>query len=133
MGSNRRKGYRLHLRSGLPSRPSFTFIRTCIFPHLPPAGWRLHGPWLRASASSKFKSWRVTASLPWGGLLFVTGFVVREVSVRNDHDLGLLIASTVLFQFAPSVILFLLFPRVSEGFRGEVLRVSVANSERGKT
>ena len=53
--------------------------------------------------NSKFKSWRITGSLPWGSLLFVTGFTMQTVSIYKDHDLGIYIAKVVLFLFAPSV------------------------------
>ena len=55
---------------------------------------------------SKYKSWRITASLPWGGLVFVAGFAMQTVSIYKDHDLGIFIAKTVLLLIAPSVNLF---------------------------
>ncbi|KAL8712878.1 MAG: hypothetical protein Q9220_003086 [cf. Caloplaca sp. 1 TL-2023] len=50
-----------------------------------------------------FKSWRITGSLPWSGLLFVAGFALREVSAFDSKNLGVFIASTVLLLVAPPV------------------------------
>ncbi|KAL9615049.1 MAG: hypothetical protein Q9167_000472 [Letrouitia subvulpina] len=51
----------------------------------------------------KYKSWKVTGALPWGGTVFVAGFVMHEVSAFYPHDLGIFIASLVLLYLAPPV------------------------------
>lgn len=53
---------------------------------------------------SKYKSWKITYALPWGGLLFVAGFAMREASVFNIHNLDDFIAYQVLLLLAPSVL-----------------------------
>ncbi|KAL8720331.1 MAG: hypothetical protein Q9225_002793 [Loekoesia sp. 1 TL-2023] len=50
-----------------------------------------------------FKSWRVTGTLPWGGIVFVAGFAMREVSAFNPKNLDVSIASQVLLLVAPPV------------------------------
>ena len=55
--------------------------------------------------SRKYKSWRITGALPWGGLVFVAGFTMQTVSIYKDHDLGIYIAKVVLLLIAPSVTL----------------------------
>ncbi|KAL9589918.1 MAG: hypothetical protein Q9203_001273 [Teloschistes exilis] len=50
-----------------------------------------------------YKSWKITGTLPWGGLLFIAGFALREVSAFDTHSLPLFIASTVLLLVAPPV------------------------------
>ncbi|KAL8668748.1 MAG: hypothetical protein Q9168_006634 [Polycauliona sp. 1 TL-2023] len=49
------------------------------------------------------KSWRITATLPWGGLLFIAGFVMREISTFKPNHLPIYIASTCLLLVAPPV------------------------------
>ncbi|KAL8728239.1 MAG: hypothetical protein Q9166_005542 [cf. Caloplaca sp. 2 TL-2023] len=51
----------------------------------------------------RYKSWRITATLPWGGILFVTGFAMREVSTFKPSHLPIFIASTCLLLLAPPV------------------------------
>lgn len=51
----------------------------------------------------RYKSWRITATLPWGGFLFVTGFAMREVSAFKPNHLPIFIASTCLLLLAPPV------------------------------
>ncbi|KAL9592352.1 MAG: hypothetical protein Q9179_006805 [Wetmoreana sp. 5 TL-2023] len=51
----------------------------------------------------RHRSWKITGTLPWGGLLFIAGFAVREVSVFHTHNLNLFIASIVLLLVAPPV------------------------------
>lgn len=50
-----------------------------------------------------YKSWKITGTLPWGGILFIAGFALREVSAFNTHNLNIFIASTVLLLVAPPV------------------------------
>ncbi|KAL8949697.1 MAG: hypothetical protein Q9222_004218 [Ikaeria aurantiellina] len=50
-----------------------------------------------------FKSWRIAGTLPWGGLLFTTGFALREVSAFDPKNVGIFIASAVLLLLAPPV------------------------------
>ncbi|KAL8955096.1 MAG: hypothetical protein Q9183_006794, partial [Haloplaca sp. 2 TL-2023] len=50
-----------------------------------------------------YKSWKITATLPWGGTLFVAGFIMREISAFKTHHLPIFIASTVLLLVAPPV------------------------------
>ena len=51
--------------------------------------------------SRKYKCWKITGPLSWGGTLYLAGYVMREVSVRDDRDLGLFIAAQVLLLAAP--------------------------------
>ncbi len=51
----------------------------------------------------RYKSWRITATLPWGGFVFVTGFIMREVSAFQPNHLPIFIASTCLLLLAPPV------------------------------
>lgn len=51
----------------------------------------------------KYKCWAITAPLPWGGILYIAGFVMREISVRNKSNLGIFIAAQVLLLAAPYV------------------------------
>ena len=51
----------------------------------------------------RFKSWKITGSLPWGGTVFVAGFALREVSAFHPNNLNIFIASTVLLLLAPPV------------------------------
>ncbi|KAL9594178.1 MAG: hypothetical protein Q9219_007176 [cf. Caloplaca sp. 3 TL-2023] len=51
----------------------------------------------------RLKSWKVTGTLPWGGILFIAGFSIREVSAFYPRNLNLFIASTVLLLVAPPV------------------------------
>ncbi|KAL8861030.1 MAG: hypothetical protein Q9178_002543 [Gyalolechia marmorata] len=51
----------------------------------------------------RYKSWRITATLPWGGLLFVVGFAMREVSAFKPNHLPIFIASICLLLLAPPV------------------------------
>ncbi|KAL8791222.1 MAG: hypothetical protein Q9213_000179 [Squamulea squamosa] len=51
----------------------------------------------------RYKSWRITATLPWGGLLFIAGFAMREVSAFKPNNLPIFIASTCLLLLAPPV------------------------------
>ncbi|KAL8690869.1 MAG: hypothetical protein Q9218_003783 [Villophora microphyllina] len=50
-----------------------------------------------------YKSWKITGTLPWGGLLFIAGFALREASAFDTHNLNLFIASAVLLLVAPPV------------------------------
>ena len=50
-----------------------------------------------------YKSWKITGSLPWGGVLFVAGFIMREISIFNDENLGIFIAAQVLLIAAPPI------------------------------
>jgi hypothetical protein len=50
---------------------------------------------------SHYKSWRVTLLIPWGALLMVAGFIMREIGAFNIDNLGLLIASIVLLLSGP--------------------------------
>ncbi|KAL8916137.1 MAG: hypothetical protein Q9172_006434 [Xanthocarpia lactea] len=51
----------------------------------------------------RYKSWRITATLPWGGLLFIVGFAMREVSAFKPNHLPIFIASICLLLLAPPV------------------------------
>ncbi|KAI4192334.1 MAG: hypothetical protein LQ348_003187 [Seirophora lacunosa] len=59
----------------------------------------LHHIWLNV----RYRSWRVTGTLPWGGIVFIAGFAVREVSAFYPKNLNLFIASAVLILVAPPV------------------------------
>ncbi|KAL8748009.1 MAG: hypothetical protein Q9190_000159 [Brigantiaea leucoxantha] len=51
----------------------------------------------------RYKSWLVTGALPWGGSLFIAGFIMREISAYNPHNLEVFIASLTLLYLAPPV------------------------------
>ncbi|KAL8769858.1 MAG: hypothetical protein Q9209_004296 [Squamulea sp. 1 TL-2023] len=51
----------------------------------------------------RYKSWSITATLPWGGLLFIAGFSLREVSAFKPNHLPIFIGSTCLLLLAPPV------------------------------
>lgn len=59
----------------------------------------IHHTWI----NFRYKSWRVTGTLPWGGVVFIAGFAMREVSAYYPKDLNVFIASTVLILVAPPV------------------------------
>lgn len=51
--------------------------------------------------SSRYKSWKITLLIPWGALLMVAGFIMREVGAFDIENLGILIASIVLLLSGP--------------------------------
>jgi RTA1 like protein len=52
----------------------------------------------------KYHSWRIGALLPWSAALFVSGFILREYSIRGHQNrLDIYIASAVLLFAAPPV------------------------------
>jgi hypothetical protein len=59
--------------------------------------------WLAESASSHYKSWKVTVILSWSALLFVAGFITRAIGAWHFGNLGLFISSIVLIYAAPYV------------------------------
>ncbi|KAL8806582.1 MAG: hypothetical protein Q9182_001229 [Xanthomendoza sp. 2 TL-2023] len=50
-----------------------------------------------------YKAWRITGTLPWGGLLFIAGFILREISAFKPNHLPIFIGSTCLLLVAPPV------------------------------
>lgn len=48
-----------------------------------------------------YKSWKMTLLLPWGALLMIAGFGVREAGAYHIGNVKLLIASTVLLLSGP--------------------------------
>ena len=50
---------------------------------------------------SKYKCWRITGILPWGALIFIAGFAMREVGAYHYDNLGIYVASVVLLLAAP--------------------------------
>ncbi|KAG4411618.1 hypothetical protein IFR04_015252 [Cadophora malorum] len=48
-----------------------------------------------------YKSWKVSGVLPWSALLFVVGYVLREVGAFNYDNLNIFIASLVFIYAAP--------------------------------
>lgn len=50
---------------------------------------------------SRYKSWRITLLIPWGALLMVAGFIMREIGAFDIENLGILIASIVLLLSGP--------------------------------
>ncbi|KAK0505800.1 hypothetical protein EDD18DRAFT_1120734 [Armillaria luteobubalina] len=51
----------------------------------------------------KYHCWKVGGLLPWAATLFVGAFVAREVGAHHYDNLGVFIASTVLFLIAAPV------------------------------
>lgn len=52
---------------------------------------------------SKYKCWKVGGLLPWAAALFVGAFITRAIGAYNYDDLGIFIASTVMFLVAACV------------------------------
>ena len=52
--------------------------------------------WLTKCRNSKYKGWRISFALPWGGLLFISGFIMHVISIYHDRDVGIFIAWNVL-------------------------------------
>ncbi|CZT42610.1 related to Rtm1p [Rhynchosporium secalis] len=48
-----------------------------------------------------YKSWKVSGMLPWSALLFVAGFILREVGAFDYDNLEIFISSLVLIYAAP--------------------------------
>ena len=49
----------------------------------------------------RYKCWKMTLPLPWGALLFVAGFCIREANAYHDANLNLFITEQVLLVVAP--------------------------------
>ncbi|KAI9655871.1 MAG: hypothetical protein M1829_000473 [Trizodia sp. TS-e1964] len=58
---------------------------------------------IHAYQCSRFHFWRVTGVLPWSALLFVVGFILREVGAYNYDKINIFISSTVFLLAAPPV------------------------------
>ena len=55
------------------------------------------------SGLSRYKSWRITFFLAWGGAVFMSGWIIRAVSSKRLMDLGLYISQTVLILAGPPI------------------------------
>ena len=42
----------------------------------------------KADPHRKYKCWKITGPLSWGAILYIAGFVMREISARNARNLG---------------------------------------------
>ncbi|KAL1739928.1 RTA1 like protein-domain-containing protein [Schizophyllum fasciatum] len=51
----------------------------------------------------RYKCWKVSGLLPWAAVLFVAGFITREIGAYNYDGIGIYIASSVLLLIAPPV------------------------------
>ncbi|KAF9024139.1 hypothetical protein BDZ89DRAFT_1092939 [Hymenopellis radicata] len=51
----------------------------------------------------RYQCWKVGGLLPWASLLFVAAFVTRELGAYNYDNLGIFIASSVIFLLAAPV------------------------------
>ncbi|KAI9764825.1 MAG: hypothetical protein M1839_005702 [Geoglossum umbratile] len=51
----------------------------------------------------KYKCWKVGGLLPWAAILFVAGFVLREIGAYHYDRLNIFISSTVFLLVAPPV------------------------------
>ncbi|KAL9131720.1 MAG: hypothetical protein Q9217_000395 [Psora testacea] len=51
----------------------------------------------------KYKCWKITGALPWGGIIMVAGFITREASAFKTRDLDIFISTQVLLFAAPPV------------------------------
>ncbi|RDW78244.1 hypothetical protein BP5796_06096 [Coleophoma crateriformis] len=50
-----------------------------------------------------YKCWKVTGIFPWAALIFVAGYILREVGAFNYSDLKVYIASLVMLYAAPPI------------------------------
>jgi hypothetical protein len=53
------------------------------------------------STHSHFNCWKTSGLLPWAAVLFVAGFVLREVGAYNYDKVGIYFASIFLLLLAP--------------------------------
>lgn len=51
-----------------------------------------------------YKCWKVTGLFPWAALLFVVGYILREVGAFHYSIINIYIASQVFIYCAPSVL-----------------------------
>jgi len=51
--------------------------------------------------SSHYKCWKVTGILPWSAVLFVAGYVLREIGAYHYTNLDIYISSVVMLYAAP--------------------------------
>ncbi|RAL64608.1 hypothetical protein DID88_001641 [Monilinia fructigena] len=51
----------------------------------------------------RYKCWKVTGLLPWSALIYVAGFILREIGAFNYSNLDIYIASIVLLYAAPPI------------------------------
>ncbi|KIY73550.1 hypothetical protein CYLTODRAFT_386713 [Cylindrobasidium torrendii FP15055 ss-10] len=58
---------------------------------------------VHAYQCSRYRCWKVGFPLPWAGLLFVGAFIAREIGAYDYDNLGVFIASTVMFLVAAPV------------------------------
>lgn len=56
-----------------------------------------------ANISSRYRFWRVTFFICWGGALFTTGWILRCISSYRPDNLSLYIASTIFIYVGPPV------------------------------
>lgn len=59
-----------------------------------------------ANASSNtdyrhYKCWKVTGILPWSAILFVVGYIMREIGAFNYDNVNVFICSIVFIYAAP--------------------------------
>ncbi|KAH7369979.1 hypothetical protein BKA65DRAFT_385990, partial [Rhexocercosporidium sp. MPI-PUGE-AT-0058] len=50
-----------------------------------------------------YKSWKVSGILPWSALLFVVGYILREIGAFDYDNLNIFIASLVFIYAAPPI------------------------------
>lgn len=52
---------------------------------------------------SKYNDQTFTSPLTWAEILYIAGFIMREIPIRHSHNLGLFVAAEVLLIAAPPV------------------------------
>ncbi|KAH8687655.1 RTA1 like protein-domain-containing protein [Tricladium varicosporioides] len=50
-----------------------------------------------------YKCWKVTGFLPWSALLFVVGYILREIGAYNYDNINIFISSLVFIYAAPPI------------------------------
>lgn len=56
-----------------------------------------------ADSPRRYKCWKVTGILPWAALLFVAGYILREIGAFHYDNLKIFISSLVLIYASPFV------------------------------
>lgn len=78
-------------------------ISTSACKPLTTTSWPLLAP--KSNESFRYyKCWKVTGILPWSALLFVVGYILREIGAFNYGNIEVFISSLVFIYAAPYVL-----------------------------
>ncbi|KAI9893740.1 MAG: hypothetical protein M1814_005956 [Vezdaea aestivalis] len=58
---------------------------------------------VHAYQTHRYKSWRFTVLFSWAAIVFVAGFILREIGAYNYGKINIFIASTVMLYCAPPI------------------------------